>query len=132
MKKAFIMRGLPGSGKSTKARELAGSEGVIHSTDDFFMVDGEYRFVPADIKANHDRNFIAFCMSLEKGIPIVICDNTNSKHWEYARYEEAAKKAGYEVEIVSMPHPSVATAVARTLHKVPQGAIEAMLLRWEA
>lgn len=36
------MRGVPGSGKSTKAKKLAGSNGVIYSTDDFFMKNGEY------------------------------------------------------------------------------------------
>ena len=36
------MRGLPGSGKSTKAKKIAGEHGVIYSTDDFFMVNGVY------------------------------------------------------------------------------------------
>jgi adenylate kinase family enzyme len=36
------MRGLPGSGKSTKAKKIAGEHGVIYSTDDFFMVNGQY------------------------------------------------------------------------------------------
>jgi adenylate kinase family enzyme len=36
-KKMIIMRGLPGSGKSYKAKKLAQAEnGVIYSTDDFF------------------------------------------------------------------------------------------------
>ena len=34
------MRGLPGSGKSTKAKKIAAETGIIYSTDDFFMVDG--------------------------------------------------------------------------------------------
>jgi adenylate kinase family enzyme len=40
------MRGLPGSGKSTKAKELAGEQGLVFSTDDFFMVNGKYIFDP--------------------------------------------------------------------------------------
>ena len=43
-KKLVILVGLPGSGKSTKAKELAGTEGIILSTDEFFMKDGEYQF----------------------------------------------------------------------------------------
>jgi adenylate kinase family enzyme len=39
-KKLFLMRGLPGSGKSTLAKNLAGANGVVYSTDDFFMVKG--------------------------------------------------------------------------------------------
>ena len=34
-KYCFIMRGLPGSGKSTVARQIAGSEGVVHSLDKY-------------------------------------------------------------------------------------------------
>jgi NEDD4-binding protein 2 len=38
--KLILMRGLPGSGKSTLAKKLAGENGVIYSTDDFFMKNG--------------------------------------------------------------------------------------------
>lgn len=36
----ILMRGLPGSGKSTKAKKLADNIGIIFSTDDFFMIKG--------------------------------------------------------------------------------------------
>jgi tRNA uridine 5-carbamoylmethylation protein Kti12 len=44
-KTLIIMRGLPGSGKSTRARELQ-EKGVIHSTDTYFTnpLTGEYEF----------------------------------------------------------------------------------------
>lgn len=38
----FIMVGVPGSGKSTKAKELVGN-GVIHSTDEVIEAMGDYR-----------------------------------------------------------------------------------------
>jgi len=40
------MRGVPGSGKSTKAKILAANTGYIYSTDDFFIVKGEYVYDP--------------------------------------------------------------------------------------
>lgn len=73
MKIAYVMRGVSGSGKSTLARVLARGVGAIHSTDDYFYVDGEYRFSREQLQENHDRNFEAFCRSLKEGIPIVIC-----------------------------------------------------------
>lgn len=51
------MRGVPGSGKSTKAKKLAGSSGLVFSTDDFFMVKGEYVYNQKMIGEYHDRNF---------------------------------------------------------------------------
>jgi adenylate kinase family enzyme len=47
------MRGLPGSGKSTKAKKIAGNFGVIFSTDDFFMVNGKYTYNPQMIGEYH-------------------------------------------------------------------------------
>ena len=39
----IVMRGIPGSGKSTKAKELAGTDGVIHSTDGLVQVTAAIR-----------------------------------------------------------------------------------------
>lgn len=131
MKVAYIMRGITGSGKSTLARRLAGSTGRIHSTDDFFYVDGEYIFDPRWLGVYHDRNFDAFCASLAEGIEIVICDNTNSQHWQFERYVDAAKKAGYTVAIVFLPHPDIDVALQRSSHGTQRHTIERMLDRWE-
>lgn len=130
-KKAIVMRGLPGSGKSTRAREIAESIGKIHSTDDFFMEDGVYRFDPAKLAENHYRNYVAFVESLNAGEPVVICDNTNTEKWEYRSYAEAARRFGYEVEIVKMPHLAPEVLAARTTHGVPVQVIRNMLARWE-
>ena len=52
-KKLVLMRGLPGSGKSTLAKKIAGNQGVIYSTDDFFIVKGEYKYDPKMIGQYH-------------------------------------------------------------------------------
>lgn len=131
MKIAYIMRGVPGSYKSTLAKILAGTVGAIHSTDEYFVVDGEYRFDPTLLEEYHDQNFVAFCQSINNGVPIVICDNTNSAHWHYERYAEAASKAGYRVVYVAMPHPTPEVAASRTIHNVPVHAIRRMIEGWE-
>ena len=51
------MRGLPGSGKSTKAKKIAGHFGIVYSTDDFYMVNGEYKYDPKMIGEYHEKNF---------------------------------------------------------------------------
>ena len=131
MKIAYIMRGLPSSGKSTIAKMLTNGVGIIHSTDDFFFVGGEYRFNSEQLQEKHDRNFEAFCHSLREGIPIVICDNTNVKRCHFERYAKSAEQAGYIVVFVTMPHPSIEVAVQRSLHKVPAHDIQRMIDEWE-
>jgi predicted kinase len=187
---AYIMRGIPGSGKSTSAHRLALTaafqkvghynpidqihelliDGVhyfsvapqdegweyqpienhienefvvatIHSTDNFFLVDtdgsgnllecGEYRFNPREIGRNHQKNQNAFKKSIEQGIPVVICDNTNTTLWEFKKYLRTARRAGYITSVVTMPHPPIDIAVERNTHGVPREAIEKMLRRWE-
>ena len=132
MKKVYIMRGIPGSGKSTMARKLAGSTGKIHSTDDYFMKNGEYVFEPKDLRRNHQLNFEAFKADLALGVSPVIVDNTNTQRWEFQNYVEAAEAAGYEVEVVNIPHIDPKLAAQRNTHGVPEEAIRRMLSRWEA
>ncbi len=131
MKIAYIMRGISGSGKSTRAKELAGNIGVIHSTDDYFYVDGKYQFDPSQLTKYHEQNFAAFCGSLKNGAPIVICDNTNAKWRHYEWYIRAAKEAGYVVQIILMPHIDPEVAAERTIHNTPLHAIQRMLAEWE-
>lgn len=97
----YIMRGLPGAGKSTKAAEIAAAAAAraaavaavptsgsssssvppaaIHSTDSYFVdpVSGVYNFNFESLSVNHQKNFDAFCASLAAGVGTVIVDNTN-------------------------------------------------------
>lgn len=131
MKKVYVVRGLPGSGKSTRAGQLAAGGGVVHSADDFFMLNGEYLFDVSRIKEAHEWNFAKFCQSLEKGVEVVVCDNTNSRAWEYFHYIEAAWWYGYQVEIESMDMISAEDSAARTVHNVPIEFIQKLINQWE-
>jgi tRNA uridine 5-carbamoylmethylation protein Kti12 len=131
MKMAFIMRGVPGSGKSVVAKYLAGNQGIIHSTDDLRMINGEYVFDPVRNQQQHDQNFANFCQSLDLGVDVVICDNTNITKRDYQRYIDAANNAGYLVVMVVMPHPNLETAANRNSHGVSLEVIRSMFERWE-
>lgn len=69
-KKLILMRGLPGSGKSTLAKSLAGPAGVVYSTDDFFMVKGEYVYDSTKIVEYHKRNFDRTVEALKKALKL--------------------------------------------------------------
>ena len=137
---AFILRGIPGSGKSTVARWILNgalshwmdtSAAIIHSTDDLCMVDGEYRYDPLLAPERHVQNLANFVESLESKIPCVIVDNTNVKVQYYEPYLRAAQEHGYTPVIVEMAHPPLEVAVERNTHGVPYEIINQMILDWE-
>lgn len=125
------MRGVPGSGKSTVARTIAGENGKIHSTDEYFYENDTYRFDHTKLKEYHNKNFSKFCSSLIDGVSTVVCDNTNIAKWQYQRYVSEAKKYGYIVAIIAMPHPEPKVAAKRNIHGVPQHVIKKMIMDWE-
>ena len=95
------MRGVSGSGKSTLARKIAEQEAsVVYSTDDFFMVEGRYKFVPERLGEFHAANQMRTEMALRDQCPLVIVDNTNCRAWEMRPYVQMALEHGYTVEIV--------------------------------
>ena len=61
------MRGLPGSGKSFKAKKLAGDKGVVFSTDDFFMIGGKYQFDAKLLGDNHEKNYKRAVEAMKEG-----------------------------------------------------------------
>ena len=132
MKLAVIMRGLPGSGKSTRARLIAGRNGIICAADDFFLEeDGETNFSGPMVPEAHAGNVLAFQCALMLGVEIVVCDNTNIKHEEYEPYVRMAEEAGYKVAIIAMPHPSPEEMAERNTHGVPGCTLNKMFSRWE-
>ncbi|KFM79782.1 NEDD4-binding protein 2-like 2, partial [Stegodyphus mimosarum] len=67
----IILRGLPGSGKSSLARKMKFS-GAVFSTDDFFYKKGKYVFDPNQLTEAHAWNKIRTRNALEKGVTPVI------------------------------------------------------------
>lgn len=102
----ILMRGVSGSGKSTLARQIADEQyvSVIYSTDDFFMVDGEYRFDPKRLSEFHAHNVRRTEDAMVERCPCIIIDNTNTQAWEMKPYVELAMTHGYAVKIVE-PEP---------------------------
>lgn len=132
----FLLRGLPGSGKSFLSKQLAGETGVVYSTDDFFInkETGKYEFDPKKIGYNHKRNYERTVEALEKGISPIVVDNTFTQSWEGKNYALAAQKYGYKIEI---KEPSTEWAwnveelAKRNSHGVPAEAIQRMKDRYQ-
>ena len=140
-----IMRGLPGSGKSTAARALAnrieasgrlegGRIATIVSADHYFEKSGVYRFDPSKLSQAHAECRDAFVEAMLMGHDLIIVDNTNTQVWEFEGYLKLALVGRYDIRIVGDPPKDDAEIVkwhARCVHGVPLDKMRAMAKRWE-
>ena len=143
--KLIIMRGISGSGKSTKARELKGN-GVIHSTDDVISSMGDYNTFFTDMMKNkdfsplqkaHHTNLKNAIDSMKNGVSPVIIDNTNLAPWEAKAYVKAALEMGLDDENIEIVNIGTGGASAeelakRNTHGVPLDKIKAMIDKYNA
>ena len=131
-KKLYIVRGLPGSGKSTFAEALVGSDFLVCEADKYFMQDGEYKFDGSKLKEAHEscRNTVETYMkdSLvnDQFYREIAVSNTFTQEWEMQPYFDLAKQYDYMVfTIVENRHSGV------NQHGVPDEALTRMKDRFE-
>lgn len=122
-KTLYIIRGLPGSGKSSLARSLCGQN--FHEADQYFMDGGVYKFDPTKLKEAHTWCLDQVRKSLEFGLQRVGVSNTFTQAWEMAPYRALAQEFGYSVFVVACENNF------GNVHGVPEEAIERMAKRWE-
>ena len=81
-----LVRGLPGSGKTTLAKKIAKLAKAKHlEADMFFEKTGEYVFDVRFLREAHSWCKKEAAIALEKGIPVVV-SNTFAKIWEMEDY----------------------------------------------
>ena len=130
-----LLRGLPGSGKTYLANELVRkSDGIILSTDDYFIRSGVYCFEATQLPTAHEWNQRRAKLFIEKGRTPVIIDNTNLEGWEMKPYVSFGYTNGYKIFFLE---PDNAWSwkpkdLARyNVHGIKRENIERMLQRYQ-
>jgi predicted kinase len=129
-KTLVLLRGLPGSGKSTVSRLFPTI--FCYEADMFFEdEDGNYNFEPSLLKHAHEwcRKRVELAMNAPNDFPanLIVVSNTFTQAWEMKPYFELAEKYGYRVHsiIVENRHGG------KNIHGVPDDKLEQMKNRFQ-
>jgi predicted kinase len=126
MKQLMLIRGLPGSGKSTVAKIF---DKALHFEADMYFLDsdGNYQFDASKIKNAHNWCRDSVMDAMKEGHPIVVVSNTFTQEWEMNVYYLLAEELGYRVisMIVENRHDG------KNIHGCPDDKIEQMRNRFE-
>lgn len=128
MPSVIIVRGLPGSGKSTFANSLieVSEKCVKVEADDYFInAAGEYVFDPSKLKDAHADCLARAAHYVRQWRTVIVC-NTFSRRWEFAPYVQLADDYGFPCHVLTM------NGNHRNVHGVPDNVIERMRERWES
>lgn len=108
MKQVFIVRGLPGTYKSTIARMLVEHEDhVLEAAKIMNMITKEHDFHPDLVKKSHEICQQAFEMLVQQGVERIAVANTSTRYEEFQYYIDSAAKHGYTAVLMVMeqqPH----------------------------
>jgi predicted kinase len=136
----ILLRGIPGSGKSTMAKFIV-LDGIIHSTDDLIEATGDYRgfFTKmiesgdfTDLSRMHSKNLSNAVKSMKDGVTRIVIDNTNIKANEPKAYVVAALEMGFDEDNIHIFDVGTRDLSAEELaesntHGVPLDKIKMMM-----
>jgi hypothetical protein len=137
MKTLYIIRGLPGSGKSTLGEQLAegyldyhpefgGMKSHSYAADDWFTDrEGNYEFKPEELTEAHDECQSRVRGSMMSGVEVICVCNTFSQAWEAVPYFKMCTDFGYIPVVIECQ------SEFGNIHGCPKDKIEEMRERWE-
>lgn len=149
MAELFIVRGLPGSGKTSLGHKLSL---LVYAADDFFVdEDGRYNFDPAKLGQAHAACQDNVRKALNYGCEEVAVTNTFTQRWEIQPYLDLVKEVNENLAFQAVDReeedefePIRVTVIdmfdgglsdeelsSRNVHGVPAAGIAAMRSRYE-
>lgn len=127
MASLYIVRGVPGAGKTTLGNSFkaCGLVRFVISADDYMVdINGMYNFDPARLRDCHEKCRGAVETALRSGDNVAVC-NTFTRVWEFLPYVEIAKNAGCLLYVIRCE------GMFQNVHGVPDDVVSNMRDRFE-
>ena len=129
----FLVRGLPGSGKTSFASAIWNEYAVCEADKFFYDKEGNYNFDPSKLKEAHTwcKNQVETRMidhqNNQQYYPEIAVSNTFTQEWEMEDYFKLAEKYGYKTVslIIENRHGG------KNVHGVPDDKIEIIKNRFQ-
>ena len=138
-KTLYIIRGLPGSGKSTLGEKLASttrmynpltkewSKSHSYAADDWFTnKQGEYIFKPEELQEAHEDCQARVMGAMMDGVNNISVCNTFTQFWEAEPYVKLCEQYGYTPMVLECQ------SQFGNIHDCPQEKINEMADRWDS
>lgn len=124
-KNVYILRSVPGAGKTTFAEELCGGNrsSVICCADDYFTdLEGNYNWDVEKIGSAHKWCFNLFEENIADETETIVVANTNTRERDVNKYRNYALENAYKVFVMTIEnwHGGVNT------HGVPDETLDKM------
>jgi len=122
----YIIRGLPGSGKTTLAKMMSENLNILYFEADMFFYDawGKYHFESKKLGKAHEwcQQQVAQALQNRRG---AIVSNTFVKIWEIMPYEAMTRQMPAQLHVMEC------VGSYKNVHSVPEDKIMEMFKNWE-
>lgn len=122
MSKLYLIIGIPGAGKTTKAKSIIANSSVEikhYEADMFFEKDGKYNFNPRRLGFAHNWCKSKTEKAMKNNIDVIV-SNTSLTPKKRKPYIELAKQYNYDIEVITC------TGNYNNIHDVPAETLEKM------
>jgi len=125
MNKLILIRGLPGSGKTTLAETWADNMAAVHLEADHYFEVGDMYFFNAAYLSDAHRRCHRMTEEAMKLLEDVVVSNTFTRIWEMKSYFTLAAAYGYDIRVVRC------MSEYTSIHNVPPEKLVQMEERFE-